>query len=48
MDWELIFWIVGGIVAFGILMACFWANDDSIEITDGKRRDWEREERKWR
>jgi drug/metabolite transporter (DMT)-like permease len=43
MDWELIWWIVMGFL--GLCGFCFlWAlPSDSIEVTDRKKKEWEKE-----
>lgn len=44
---ELIFWIVLGVISvIGLLVLASMGCDD-VNITWGKRRDWERAERKW-
>ena len=48
MDWELIFWCVMAVVALIFVVPAFFVKDDSIEITPSKRRDWEREEKRWK
>ena len=47
MDWELIFWIVLGIIALAVIIRAMCEPDDSIDITWGHRRDWERWEKEW-
>lgn len=47
-DYEVIFWIVLAVIGLAFLIFAMTRPDDHIEITWGKLRDWEREERKWR
>ena len=48
MDWELICWFVIMVVCLVLVVPAFFVKDDSIDITWGQRRDWERWERKWK
>ena len=49
MDYELIWWCVVGAIALIFLIAIMLTpNDSEIEITWGKRRDWERWEKQWK
>ena len=45
---EVIFWVILGIPCAVLLLAIICGQSDTIDITPGKRRDWEREERKWK
>ena len=47
-DYEVIFWIVLAVISLALLIFAMTRPDDHIDITESKRRDWEREERKWR
>ena len=47
-DYEVIFWIILAVIGLAFLIFAVTRPDDRIDITWGKRRDWEREERKWR
>lgn len=44
---EFIFWIIAGIIGIGVLIAVARTPSDTIDITWGQRRDWERREREW-
>lgn len=48
MDWELIFWCVMAVVALIFVVPAFFVKDDKIDITPFTRRDWEREEKRWK
>jgi hypothetical protein len=48
MDYELIFWIILGAVSTFCLLGAWLVPSDRIDITDRKRNEWAREERKWR
>ena len=45
---EIIFLAVLTIIGWGFILFVVTRPSDRIDITWGKRRDWEREERKWR
>ena len=45
---EIIFLAVLAIIGWGFIIFAVTRPDDRIDITKSKRRDWEREERKWR
>ena len=47
-DYEVIFWIVLAVIGLAFLIFAMTRPSDRIDITWGERRDWEREERKWR
>ena len=47
-DYEVIFWIVLAVIGLAFLIFAVTRLSDRIDITESKRRDWEREERKWR
>lgn len=44
---ELICWIILGVASIITLLSIAKSSGDDVEITWGKRRDWERAERKW-
>ena len=46
--YELIFWAVLGVIALVFLLGALFVKSDSIEITDRKLKEWEREEKRWR
>jgi hypothetical protein len=48
MDYELIFWLALGAVSLVIVVGAACAKSDTIDMTWGKKRDWAREERKWK
>jgi hypothetical protein len=45
---EIIFLAVLAIIGWGFIIFAVTRPSDHIDITESKRRDWEREERKWR
>jgi hypothetical protein len=49
MDYELIFWLILGIIALVFLIgALIVPNEGEIEITSRKLKDWERREKQWK
>ena len=45
---EIIFLAVLAIIGWGFIIFAVTRPSDRIDIPESKRRDWEREERKWR
>lgn len=45
---ELIFYGVLDVIGLAFILYAMCRADDHIEITWGKRRDWERREKEWR
>lgn len=44
---EIIFYIVLGIISLGVIIKSALTPNDTIDITWGQRRDWERREKEW-